>query len=51
MHAEFSSLLFADAAERGSADCQQDQDFVSDLHLDQIIDAIAGSREDRDLRI
>jgi DNA mismatch repair protein MutS len=49
MQAEFSSLLFADTAEPGSADYQQDQDFVPDLHLDQIIDAVVGPREDRDL--
>jgi DNA mismatch repair protein MutS len=49
MQAEFSSLLFADAGEQRGADYQQDQEFVSDLHLDQIIDAVAGEREDRDL--
>jgi DNA mismatch repair protein MutS len=47
--AVFSSLLFVDAAGRSCAEDQADRAFVSDLHLDQIIDAAAGDREERDL--
>ena len=46
---EFSSLLFVDAAVRSCAEDQADRAFVFDLHLDQIADAVAGDREERDL--
>ncbi|MGD0686687.1 MAG: hypothetical protein ABSA03_16430, partial [Streptosporangiaceae bacterium] len=46
---EFSSLLFAAAAGRNCAEEQADRAFVSDLHLDQIVDAVAGDREEHDL--
>jgi DNA mismatch repair protein MutS len=46
---EFSSLLFVDAAGRSCAEDQADRAFVSDLHLDQIVDAVAGDREECDL--
>ena len=46
---EFSSLLFVDAAGRSCAEDHADRAFVSDLHLDQIVDAVAGDREECDL--
>jgi DNA mismatch repair protein MutS len=42
-------LLFVGAAGRSCAGDQADRAFVSDLHLDQIIDAAAGDREECDL--
>jgi DNA mismatch repair protein MutS len=46
---KFSSLLFVDAAGPSGAEDQADRAFVTDLHLDQIVDAVAGDREEHDL--
>jgi DNA mismatch repair protein MutS len=45
----FSSLLAEDSA--GRADCEHSADraLVSDLNLDQIVEAVAGDREEREL--
>jgi DNA mismatch repair protein MutS len=45
----FSSLLSEAAAGQQDAEDQGDRTFVSDLYLDQIVEAIAGDREERDL--
>ncbi|MGI8448346.1 MAG: MutS-related protein [Streptosporangiaceae bacterium] len=45
----FSSLLSGEAARQADSEAQRDRTFVSDLYLDQIVEAIAGDREDRDL--
>jgi hypothetical protein len=45
----FSGLLFPEATGRASVADRGDRPFVSDLHLDQIVEAIAGDREERDL--
>jgi DNA mismatch repair protein MutS len=42
----FSSLLFVDAAEQEGAREQADLAFVSDLNLDQIVDTVAGGRDE-----
>ena len=46
----FLSLLFEEApAARGTEGQDEDRSFASDLNLDQIVAAIAGDREERDL--
>ncbi len=46
----FLSLLFEEASAAGGAEGQdEDRSFASDLNLDQIVTAIAGDREERDL--
>ena len=46
----FPSLLFAEAtAARGAGEQDEDRSFAPDLNLDQIVAAIAGDREERDL--
>jgi DNA mismatch repair protein MutS len=46
----FSSLLFdGQSSTRGAAEQDADRSFASDLNLDQIVAAIAGDREERDL--
>jgi DNA mismatch repair protein MutS len=45
----FSSLLFREATRASSAGSRRDRPFVSDLHLDQIVDAITRDREEPDL--
>jgi hypothetical protein len=46
----FLSLLFEEApAARGAEGRDEDRSFASDLNLDQIVAAIAGDREERDL--
>lgn len=47
--ARFSGLLFEEATGQDSAADRGNRVFVSDLHLDQIVRAIAGDREERDL--
>jgi DNA mismatch repair protein MutS len=45
----FSGLLREEGQRQASAEDREDRGFASDLHLDQIIGAIAGDREERDL--
>jgi DNA mismatch repair protein MutS len=45
----FSGLLFPEVAGPGRSGNQRDRTVVSDLHLDQIVEAVAGDREERDL--
>lgn len=45
----FSGLLFQEATGQASAADRGDRAFVCDLHLDQVVRAIAGDREERDL--
>ena len=45
----FTSLLSADLADLLVGANQRDRLFVSDLNLDQIVDAVAGDREEQDL--
>src|SRR5208282_5668730 len=47
--ASFSSLLFPGRAGPGRAQDQPDLAFVSDLYLDQVVDGVAGDREEREL--
>jgi DNA mismatch repair protein MutS len=45
----FSSLLSAEPAAPGRAEDQADHAFVRDLFLDQIVEGVAGDREEREL--
>jgi DNA mismatch repair protein MutS len=45
----FTGLLFPVAAGRAGAADRTDRAFVCDLHLDQIVAAVAGDREEREL--
>ncbi len=45
----FTSLLFDEPSLQASAGEREDRSFASDLNLDQIVAAIAGDREERDL--
>jgi DNA mismatch repair protein MutS len=45
----FSSLLSPDPAGPGRAEDQADRTFVRDLYLDQIVDGVAGDRQEREL--
>ncbi|MGO9083106.1 MAG: MutS-related protein [Streptosporangiaceae bacterium] len=48
-HSPFASLLGAGTDVSGQAEDQGSQAFLSDLNLDQIVAAVAGEREERDL--
>lgn len=45
----FSSLLSPEAMAQPDTEDQQDRAFISDLRLDQIVEAVAGEREEREL--
>jgi DNA mismatch repair protein MutS len=45
----FTSLLFGEPTRETSGEEREDRSFASDLNLDQIVAAIAGDREERDL--
>ena len=45
----FGSLLSPEPAEPGAAEEQADRAFASDLYLDQIVEGVAGDREEREL--
>jgi len=45
----FAGLLFEEATLHSSAKDRRDRDFASDLNLDQVVQAIAGDREEHDL--